>query len=65
MDWQQTASLAIVAVTVGFMWCGWRETRRRQFGASGACGCGADGNVGKRLRLSGRKGERPRLTVSM
>jgi len=66
VDWQQLATLVIVAVTAGLMWRGWRASRRPRLGAAGACGCGSgEANAGKSIRLSGRKGERPRLTVSM
>jgi ABC-type nickel/cobalt efflux system permease component RcnA len=67
MDWQQTAALAIVAVTAAVML--WRKFRRRRFDfkRDTPCGCAASEETGDQSSIvfRARKGERPQITVRM
>jgi|GEM_PF-713617 len=65
VDWQQAASLGIVAATA--VWMGWRLWRRRRGSGARAIGCGCRGGASAgragTIHYHARKGERPRVTI--
>src|SRR5215471_21229648 len=65
MDWQQSAALAIVAVTGGlFVRARWR--RRTKLSCASHCGCPAAANPPRAsVVYRARKGERPEIVVKM
>jgi hypothetical protein len=67
MDWQQTAALAIVAVTAGIFL--WQKFRRRKFSFARDTHCGCSGAGGPATKSSivfhARKGERPEVIMKI
>jgi hypothetical protein len=67
MDWQQVASLAMVAVAAGlFLRARWRR-RKFSFVRDTHCGCAARGQGEEKSSIvfHARKGERPVVVVKM
>jgi hypothetical protein len=67
MDWQQVASLAIVAVTVGLFVGNRFRQRKLTFAQATHCGCSSAGQSANKnsITISGRRGERPKVIVKM
>jgi hypothetical protein len=67
MDWQQVASLSVVAAAAGLLV--WSKLRRRRFSFErhGPCGCAAASQTGSQssIVLHARKGQRPEVRVKM
>jgi hypothetical protein len=67
VNWQQAASLSIVAITAGLFV--WAKLRRRKFSIDhdSHCGCssGGRGDTKSSILYRARKGERPQVVVKM
>jgi hypothetical protein len=68
MDWQKTAALGVVGITLGcFVWARWapRGWRRPLASRGGGCGCsgGSSSHKGAGLIVHGRRGERPQVIL--
>ncbi len=65
MDWQQTAALAVVAITAGgFLWRALRP-RKITFQSQSGCGCTPASGAKGSITIVGRKGERATVHVKM
>jgi hypothetical protein len=63
MNWQTPAALGIVALTAA-IWL-WRRLRSRRFDfhRDTGCGCSAPGVRPPNVLITGKRGERPQVTV--
>lgn len=65
MDWQQPVALGVVVVTAGLIVWRWVRPRPWDFHRETGCGCGSSsGSKPPSVLVTGRRGERPRVTVS-
>jgi hypothetical protein len=63
MDWQQIASLIVVAITAGAFLQARLRRRKFSFGRDTHCGCGAPSGSQESIVFHARKGQRARIMI--
>jgi hypothetical protein len=67
VDWQQIASLIIVATAAAALAWRWQRRRKISFARATHCGCSGTGPAASQnsIIFHARKGERSRVTIKM